>query len=140
MKVVYFDTNRQEYYDRLLRASQRGDWDGWLHFFLSGVSTQSLDAVKRIGRLQDLRSAYQNRLQPLRASGRLMQTLDVLFARPIISVRQVEAAMQVPYLTAQRYVEKFVELGLLREVTGRARNRLYCADEILRAIDSPMEE
>jgi len=136
---AYFDANRQEYYDRLLRVSQRGDWDSWLHFFLSGVNTQSLDAVKRIGRLQDLRSTYQDRLQTLRAAGRLLQTVDVLFARPIISVRQVEAALQISYKSAQRYVEKFVELGLLREITGRARNRLYCADEILRAIDAPLE-
>ncbi len=137
---AYFDANRQEYYDRLLRVSQRGDWDGWLHFFLSGVSTQSLDAVKRIGRLQDLRSTYQNRLQTLRAAGRLLQTVDVLFARPIISVRQVEVALQISYKSAQRYVEKLVEMGLLREITGQARNRLYCADEILRAIDAPLGE
>jgi Fic family protein len=136
---AYIDANRQEYYDRLLRVSQRGDWEGWLQFFLSDVSTQSLDVVKRIARLQDLRSAYQSRLEPLRAAGRLLQTVDVLFARPIISVRQVEAALQVPYLTAQRYVEKLVEMGLLREITGKARNRLYCADEVLRAIDAPLE-
>jgi Fic family protein len=136
---AYFDANRQEYYDRLLRVSQRGDWDGWLHFFLSGVSTQSLDAVKRIGRLQDLRSTYQNRLQTLRAAERLLQTVDVIFARPIISVRQVEAALQITYKSAQRYIERLVELGLLREITGQARNRLYSADEILRAIDAPME-
>jgi Fic family protein len=139
LKSAYFDANRQEYYDRLFRVSQRGDWDGWLHFFLSGVSTQSLDAVKRIARLQDLRSAYQNRLQPLRAAGRLMQMVDVLFARPIVSIRQVEKTLRVPYLTAQRYVEKLVELGLLRDTTDQARNRLYCADEILRAIDALLE-
>jgi Fic family protein len=51
----------------------------------------------------------------------------------------VEAALQVPYLTAQRYVERLVELGLLREITGQAHNRLYCADEVLRTIDAPLE-
>jgi hypothetical protein len=51
--------------------------------------------------------------------------------RPIISTHQLEAALQVPYLTAQRYVEKLIEMGLLREITGQARNRLYCADEVL---------
>jgi Fic family protein len=137
---AYFDANRQEYYDRLLRVSQQGDWEGWLNFFLSGVSTQSLDAVKRITRLQELHSAYQSRLETLRAAGRLLQTVDVLFARPIISVRQVEAALQISYKSAQRYVEKLTELGLLMEITGQARNRLYCADEILRAIDAPLEE
>ena len=60
--------------------------------------------------------------------------------RPIINVGQVEAALQVPSLTAQRYVERLVEMGLLREVTGQARNRLYCADEIFCAIDAPLDD
>lgn len=137
---AYFNANRQEYYDRLLQVSQQGDWEGWLNFFLFGVSIQSLDAVKRVTRLQDLHSAYQRRLQPERSAERLMQTLDVLFERPIVSVRQIEAALQVPYRTAQRYIEKLLDMGLLREITGKARSRLYRADEILRAIEGPLEE
>jgi Fic family protein len=66
--------------------------------------------------------------------------LGVLFSRPIVSMRQVEVALQIPYKSAQRYIEKLVELGLLQEITGKARNWLYCADEILHAIDAPLEE
>jgi Fic family protein len=137
---AYFDANRQEYYDRLLRVSQQGDWEGWLNFFLFGVSVQALDAIKRITRLQELYSNYQDRLQSERAAKRLHQTLDLLFERPIISVRQVETALFVTYHSAQRYVDKMVEIGLLREVTGQARNRLYRSDEILNAIESPIRE
>lgn len=137
---AYFDANRQEYYDRLLQVSQQGNWEGWLNFFLFGVSVQALDAVKRVTRLQNLRSIYQRRLQPERSAERLMQTLDVLFEYPIVNVRQMEAVLQVPYRTAQRYIEKLLDMGLLREITGQARNRLYRADEILRAIEEPLEE
>jgi Fic family protein len=137
---AYFDAHRQEYYDRLLQVSQAGDWEDWLDFFLSGVSIQSLDAVKRIARLQALHEAYQRRLRPERAAQRLLHTLDILFEHPIISARQLEAALQVPYRTALRYIEKLLALGLLREITGQDRNRLYCADEILHAIEEPLEE
>jgi Fic family protein len=41
----------------------------------------------------------------------------------------------VPYRTAQRYVERLVRIGILREVTGRSRNRLYRAEGILRALE-----
>ena len=54
-------------------------------------------------------------------------------------MRQVEAALQVPYRTAQRYVQKLVSTGLLREITGRLRNRVYRADEILQAIESSLD-
>jgi len=69
----------------------------------SGGITKPLDAVKRIARLQDLRSTYQNLLQTLQAADRLLQTVDMFFAQPIISVRQVEAAL-CRYLTSLRSV------------------------------------
>lgn len=78
-----------------------------------------------------LKLKYHLLLQKERAVDRLMQAIDVLFERPILGIRQMEAAMRIPYRSAQRYVEKLENLGILREVTGRARNRLYQADEIL---------
>ena len=133
---AFFEAHRLDYYDRLLAVSQRGEWEKWLLFFLKGVSSQSLDAITRIERLGLLRNAYRERLRTERAAARLLQTLDVLFERPILNIRQLEAALNVTYRTAQRYVERLQEIGILREVTGQARNRLYRADEILQALES----
>ncbi len=133
---AYFETQRTAYYDNLLAVSQRGDWESWLSFFLEGIREQSVGAVLCIEYLQLLRSTYHKRLRDERAGERLMQAIDVLFERPILSIRQLEAAMKIPYRSAQRYVEKLEQLGILREVTGRARNRLYQADEVLSALDS----
>jgi len=133
---AYFEANRQEYYDHLLAVSQRGQWEDWLHFFLMGVSIQSLDAVHRITQLQTLYQAYAKQLQTERAADRLTEVLLLLFERPIVTVRQVEAALKVPYRSAARYVEKFVQLGILREITGQARNRIFRADEIMMAISA----
>jgi hypothetical protein len=66
-----------------------------------------------------------------RASGRLLQTLDVLFERPILNIRQLEGALDVHYRTAQRYIERLEEIGVLRELTGQARKHFYQADEII---------
>jgi len=132
---AYFEANRQEYYDRLLAVSQRGQWEDWLHFFLMGVSVQSLDAVQRITQLQALYLAYAEQLQIERATERLLEVLNLVFERPIVTVRQVEAALDVPYRSAARYVEKFVQLGILGEITGQARNRIFRADEILLTIE-----
>ena len=104
--------------------------------FPEGISSQSSDAITRIERLGQLRNAYRERLRTERAAVRLLQTLDVLFERPILNIRQLEAVLDVPYRTAQRYIERLEEIGILREVTGQARNRLYRADEILLALES----
>ena len=133
---AFFEAHRLDYYERLLAVSQRGEWENWLLFFLKGVSSQSLDAIGRIERLGKLRSVYRERLHTERASLRLLQTLDVLFERPILNIHQLETALDVPYRTAQRYVERLVEIDILREVTGQARNRIYRADEILKVLES----
>ena len=133
---AFFETHRLDYNDRLLAVSQRGEWEKWLLFFFKGVSSQSLDAITRIERLGQLRTAYRERLRSERAATRLLQTLDVLFERPILNIRQLEAALNGPYRTAQRYIERLEEIGILSEVTGQARNRLYRADEIFQVLDS----
>jgi Fic family protein len=133
---AFFEAHRLDYYDRLLAVSQRGEWEKWLLFFFKGVSSQSSDAINRIERLGQLRSTYRERLRTERAAARLLQTLDVLFERPILTIRQLEAALDVPYRTAQRYVARLEEQGILREVTGQARNRLYRADEIIHVLES----
>ncbi len=132
---AFFEAYRLDYYNRLLAVSQRGEWENWLLFFLKGISSQSQDAITRIERLKQLRNAYRERLRTERAAARLLQTIDVLFERPILNIRQLEAALGVPYRTAQRYVERLEEIGILREVTGHARNRIYRADEILEVLE-----
>jgi len=132
---AFFEAHRLDYYARLLAVSQRDEWESWLLFFLKGISSQSLDSINRIERLGQLRTAYQERLRVERAARRLLQTMDVLFGRPILNIRQLEAALDVPYRTAQRCVERLEEIGILREVTGHARNRLYRADEIILALE-----
>ena len=132
---AYFEANRQEYYDRLLAVSQQGKWEDWLHFFLMGISIQSQDAIQRIVKLRALYDAYIDQLQPERASERLIETMDLLFERPIVTIRQVEAALEMPYRSAARYVDRFVQVGILREITGRKRNRIFQADQILFTIE-----
>ena len=135
---AYFEAHRQTYYDLLLAVSQRGAWEGWLSFFLHGVASQSRDAVARAGRLQGLRERYRAQFQTARAAARLLQAVDLLFVQPVLTVRQVETALDVDFSTAQRYVNQLEESDLLLEITGRARNRVYRADEVLRAIEEPL--
>jgi Fic family protein len=134
---AFFEARRSEYYARLLAISQHGDWETWLLFFLTGVSTEAQDACARIERLQALRVGYQSLLQSERTARRLLLALDVLFEHPVLSARQMAVALNLPFYTVQRYIARFEVLGIVREVTGRARYRLYRADAILQMIEAP---
>jgi Fic family protein len=132
---VYFEAQRREYYTRLLDVSKSGAWEEWLLFFLTGVSTQAVNDAVRLESLLSLRVDYLERVRVGRRQERLEQVLDLIFQRPIINVRQVEAAIGIPYMTAERCIERLEKTGILREITGKARNRIFRADEILAVIE-----
>jgi Fic family protein len=132
---VYFEAQRQEYYAHLLEVSKKGAWEKWLLFFLTGVSIQAINDAVRLESLLSLRVDYQELIRVGRRQERLEQVLDLIFQRPILNVRQAEAALGIPYMTAERCIERLVQAGILREITGKARNRIYRADEILAVIE-----
>jgi Fic family protein len=132
---VYFEAQRREYYTRLLDVSKNGAWEEWLLFFLTGVSTQAVNDAVRLESLLSLRVDYLERVRVGRRQERLEQVLDLIFQRPILNVRQVEAAIGIPYMTAERCIERLEKTGILREITGKARNRIFRADEILAVIE-----
>jgi len=134
---AYFEAHRDDYYDLLLAVSRRGVWEEWVTFFLRGVKEQCGDAVARIKHLQDLRGYYRVQVQRTHASARLLDVVDMLFLNPVLTVRRVEGEVGVTFQTAQRYVDWLVELGILMEVTGKGRNRLYAARDVILAVEAP---
>jgi Fic family protein len=132
---AYFEAHRRAYYERLLAVSQEGAWEAWLRFFLRGVVDQSRDALVRARRLQDLRERYRDQLQVEQTGARLLQVVDLLFDQPLVTVTQVSEALDVTFASANHYVQQLEEAGILREITGQARNRVYRADEVLAAIE-----
>ena len=137
---AHFESSRPEYYARLLAVSEMNDWAGWLAYFLVGVAHRSREAMLRIDRLMIIRDRYRQLLQKERAAERLLRVVDFLIGQPIVTVRQVQHGIQASdFKVAQRYVDKLLDKRVLREVSGRARNRLYRADEIMLAIQEPLD-
>ena len=129
---AYVERYRQEYYDHLLAVSQKGDWESWLRFFLRGISEQASAGVFLMEQLKEIRLRYQAMIDVDRNPVRMSAIIDFLFSRPIISIKQVAEGLEMPFKTANDYIAKLEAKGILREVTGQTRNRIYYADEILR--------
>ena len=132
---AYFEHYRQEYYDRLLAISQRGNWEEWLAFFLRGISTQAKDSIVRLERLQKIREKYDVVVRADRNVSRMAVVVDFLFARPVFTNRQLATELNIPFKTAGQYIEKLIQGSIIKETTGYARNRIFRADEILRAVE-----
>jgi Fic family protein len=132
----FIEHNRQEYYDRLLGVSQKGAWEAWLLFFLEGVHSQAEDAVQRVSRLEALRSTYRKLFSDIRSRKTLGILVDYLIGSPITTITQAQEQLNIgSFNMIQRNIEKLEALGVVREVTGNKRNRIYHAKEILKVYE-----
>jgi Fic family protein len=127
----FFERHRDEYYELLLGVSQKGDWLAWLKYFLRGVAEQSKKAEETAYKILDLQKKYRRKLQGESAAATVFQLLDMLFLNPFISLPGVVSNLEVTWPTAKSSVDKLSRLGILKEVSGRKRNRIYCAEELL---------
>jgi Fic family protein len=132
---AYFDQHRRAYYDHLLAVSRAGAWEGWLLYFLRGVSEQAADGVERANRLLALREKFRDECQTARCPATTLKLVDELFRSPAVTLAKTGELLGVTPRAAQMNIDKLVTLGILREVTGQQRNRAYLADEIVRVVE-----
>src|SRR5579871_498984 len=123
----FFKLNRAEYYDRLQAVRDRGDWEGWLKFFLQGVAQVAEEATVNARRIVKMREEHRevilNRLG--RASGKALQLLERLYFRPIVSVPTIMEVTGLSFANANGLARQLEIIDLLRETTGRKRNRRF---------------
>jgi Fic family protein len=123
----YFKTHRQEYYERLQATRDKGDWEGWITFFLKGVIEVSNEAAETARRILALREEHRNAIADHlgRAAGNGHRVLEQLYKKPIVSVKEVRELIGTTYPAANQLVDRMEQLGILKEITGQIRNRQF---------------
>jgi Fic family protein len=123
----YFRRNRQEYYELLQRVRDIGDWESWLRFFLKGITEVSREATETARRIVDLRERHRGIITEKfgRGAGSALTVFETLFKHPIVTVSNVAETLQVTFPAANDLVRRFVDEGILMEMTGQARYRVF---------------
>ena len=120
---LFLKQNRLEYYDRLNAIRIQGDWEGWLKFFLTGVAVTAHDAVRVVAELTELTDSHR---QVSRDLGRYAwPLLDLMAEHPIITIKHASARLGATPSTVGRLLDGLVALGVVDEMTGNRRNRVY---------------
>ena len=133
---AYFEATREEYYARLLGVTERGEWEEWLGYFLTGAAQQAEDALDRIRRIDDLLMAWREKLA--KAPSRLPErALDLFTENPFWTVNKLAARLDVAFTTAQRAVHRLEGAGIVALAGAARRNRVYCARDILEILEEP---
>lgn len=122
---TFLKRNRSEYYERLMAVRDRGDWEGWIAYFLTGVAQTAEQATDTARAILALRERHQSLIRAHRLERYGLPLLDLLYARPLLNARSVERELGVTYATANRLLSLLTDLGVLEETTGRPRNRRF---------------
>jgi Fic family protein len=128
---AFFEEHREEYYRTLLRVSQEGAWENWIEFFLRGVREQSRDALRTARLLIDLQAHYRALLHGRSLSKVTLAVLEQLFAQPVVTASLIRDRSKVNFRTAQKAIQDLEQVGVLREITGQRRSRVWVAPEIM---------
>ncbi len=129
---IYLKANRTEYYDRLMAVRMKGDWEGWVKFFLRGVSETARLASDTGRDIIRLRDAHRARFAK---NANALTLLDTLFVRTHVDIKQAAAVMSCSFVTAGRIVAEMVAAGVLTEITGQSRNRVFRYEPYLKLFE-----
>src|SRR5207244_598298 len=109
---AFFEGTREEYYARLLGVTERGEWEEWLGYFLTGAAQQAEDALGRIQRIHELLAGWREGLA--RAPSRLPERALDLFAENLFwGVSKLAARLDVAFTTAQRAIDRLQAAGIV---------------------------
>lgn len=136
----YFKLHRTEYYDRLTAVRRNGDWEGWLRFFLRGVATTAEEATSTAERIFELREQHRSLILDEGLGQNGLRLLAYLFQHPLVTVKGAASVIEATFVTANRLVGRLEELGILREVTGRKRSRIFRYEPYVVLFDDPPDE
>lgn len=128
----YLKANRSEYYDRLMAIRTKGDWEGWLEFFLKGVIEVSHQAASTARSIMDLQKDHKELI--ISKIGSRNQGLilhEYMFDLPYLNSNMVKKYLNCTAKSAISLLNQFLDVGIVEEITGGKRNRVFAYSQYL---------
>ncbi|HMX25119.1 MAG TPA: Fic family protein, partial [Blastocatellia bacterium] len=137
---LYFKQHREQYYDHLQRVREEGAWEQWLAFFLTGVLETADSAVASATAMFELFAADRQRIESIgRAAGSVLRVHQHLQKKPITSAPVAAAALGLTTPTVRTALDHLAKLQIVREITGKRRDRLYVYNSYLHLLQAGVE-
>ena len=129
----FFEKNKAFYYDNLTRVRTHNDIVKWLKFFLEGIRSTSESSIQTFKSIIALRSEVEHRIISLGKQQALAKQLfSYLYGKPITDAIDMAEELKISVATSFRLINRFIELKILKEVTGFKRNRLFAFDDYIK--------
>jgi Fic family protein len=129
---LYFKEHRNTYYDLLQRVRIEGDWEAWVAFFLEGVIATAEQAVKTAQRITSLFIHDRTRIEKMgQAAGNASRVHSYLQKKPVLEIPRASTEIGISQPTVTTALKRLEEIGVVKEITGKARDRIYVYKEYL---------
>ena len=138
---LYFKTHRQRYYELLQKVRKEGAWEEWIRFFLQGVrdtSKQAVEAARAIlEQFEKDRRVIRDELG--QSANSALRLHEYLQEHPVVTTGRAAEAMTISRPTIISALDNLRDLGIVREITGKDRYRVYVYDDYLAILDEGTE-
>jgi Fic family protein len=132
---VYFERNRDEYYALLQKVREQGAWDEWIGFFVRGIQQQCHETITFTQHILRLREELPQMIGNVRRRASLSAVLDAFFYDPTLSVQEIQKRANISsYHTVRSALKGLEDRGMVYEITGRQRGKVYACMPVLDAI------
>lgn len=122
----FFDKHRDSYYDSLSLARTSNNIEQWIKFFLSGVINTAKNGKETFEQIIKLRGEYEQTIMTFGRRAELGQRLLLyMFSKPIVNISQISKELNIAFNTANSIIQQFSQVGIVKEITGLSRNRLF---------------
>lgn len=123
---AHIEKQRAAYYDALMAVRTRGDLGHWIRFFLVAVNETAQRGVRTFQEIHTLRARVAGQISSLGSrAGKATQLIEYLYQKPMVTSTELAPRLALSQPTVDRLLTEFVRLGILNEVSGRRRNRVF---------------
>jgi Fic family protein len=138
---LYFKIRRTEYYEALQRVRTDGDWEGWLKFYLDGIAEVAGQASDTATKLLGIFREHSATIEGIgRSKGTAMKVHELFKKRCVLSIPVVSKELGVSFPTANKALGKLLQLGFVKEITGKQRHRVFSYAPYLQLLQEGMGE
>lgn len=137
---LYFKTHRQQYYDHLQLVRKTGDWEEWLQFFLVGVIETANQAIDTANQIVNLFNIDRKKIMDIgKPSSSALLVHHYLQKTPVTDAKRITQQINITLPTAIKSLNHLVKLGVVKEITGKARNKIFVYQNYLDILNKGTE-
>ncbi|MDQ7090395.1 MAG: Fic family protein [Methylococcales bacterium] len=131
----FFERHKVDYYDRLMAVRTHNQLTEWIKFFMFGLSETAEKSINVFKGILILKEKLERKILPtfhVKRQENVQKLMAHLYKQPVINIKSIAKLLSIQTNTANKLVLDFSNLGILRELTGKKRNKLYIFNDYVK--------